>query len=51
MEKGKQKSGTVIRKCSCIHEQQDKLHGKDFRVANICNNGDKSRCTVCKDVR
>ena len=39
-------------KCTCQHEAQDKLHGKNVRVANPTAKGSDGkieyRCTVCK---
>ena len=37
-----------IKKCTCEHEQQDKMHGKGMRVHNECAKG--VRCTVCGNV-
>ena len=42
----KQKNGTVIVKCNCEHEYQDKEYGKKSRVANL-KQGFKATCTVC----
>lgn len=39
-------SQTKIVTCSCVHEFQDKKHGKQRRVANATK-GKKFRCTVC----
>lgn len=39
---------TVIKKCACEHEYQDKAHGKDMRVHNKCVKG--ARCTVCGNI-
>lgn len=40
--------------CSCEHEQQDKLYGKNVRLANATAKRDKDttdvRCTVCGKV-
>lgn len=44
----------MIHKCSCQHEQQDKLYGKGNRVHNECNPKASSksiRCTVCGSVK
>ena len=38
----------MIIKCTCKHEEQDKLHGPQCRVANPTKDPDKVRCTVCK---
>ena len=42
---------TVIRKCTCNHEYQDKTYGSKLRVHNLCKKkGDKylgARCSVC----
>jgi len=40
----------AIKECVCKHEEQDKLHGKQKRVANpITKQGSEGyfRCTVC----
>jgi len=37
----------LIKKCSCKHEGQDKIHGKDNRVHNP-KAKDEVRCTVCQ---
>lgn len=34
-------------KCSCSHTGQDKLHGKNIRVANPNFKKDSATCTVC----
>ena len=39
------KTGTVILKCSCSSEYQDKRYGKGMRVHNIGKEG--RACTVC----
>jgi len=36
----------MIVKCDCVHEEQDKLHGKNNRVANPTMKN-QTRCTVC----
>jgi hypothetical protein len=48
---------TIARiKCSCQHEQQDEMYGKNIRIANVCktNNPKDSardvRCTVCSKI-
>lgn len=41
----------MIIKCVCVHEGQDKLHGKGMRVYNPgkdAGGGVKWRCTVCQ---
>lgn len=35
----------MIKRCSCTHEAQDKIHGKGLRVFNPTTKG--ARCTVC----
>lgn len=35
----------IVRKCSCEHDVQDKLHGSGQRVWNETHNG--YRCTAC----
>lgn len=42
---------TAIKKCKCVHEGQDKLHGKGNRVHNWAAKDSGWRCTVCKDVK
>jgi len=48
------KQGTAKILCKCVNEGQDKLHGKNVRVANSTAKQDKDfvdvRCTVCKTV-
>lgn len=44
---GNKKAGAIIRKCTCSNENQDVLHGRQNRIANICKDGDASRCTSC----
>ena len=41
------KYGTVIKVCTCDNEYQDKRYGTNRRVHNLCNKGEKARCTVC----
>ena len=41
------KYGTVIKTCTCNSEYQDKRYGIGLRVHNLCNKGEKARCTVC----
>ncbi len=36
---------TIIAKCSCVNEYQDKLYGKGMRAKNSSGKGNK--CTVC----
>ena len=41
---------SVIKECTCEHESQDKLHGKQRRVFNILQKGkdwNTARCSVC----
>lgn len=41
---------SMIIKCSCVHNGQDKLHGAQRRVCNECKDtgsGHVYRCTVC----
>lgn len=37
---------TVILKCTCKHDYQDRRYGKQKRVFNVMRDG-KARCTVC----
>lgn len=40
---------TVIQRCSCKHEHQDKYYGSGMRVYNTLKIGsNKARCSVCK---
>lgn len=44
-------SESRIMRCTCIHETQDKEHGKGYRLFNACKPKDPQkyfRCTVCK---
>lgn len=45
--------GTKIIICDCKHEYQDKLYGKNHRVANkrVTKDRDEYRCTVCSKVK
>lgn len=43
----KHKVKKMIKKCSCDHKGQDKLHGEGNRVHNETGDGKKLRCTVC----
>lgn len=36
---------TDVRKCSCKHEEQDKIYGKSMRLMNEYSKG--YRCTIC----
>lgn len=45
------KAGTVIRRCTCSHEYQDKTYGAGMRVHNIAKKGDGARCTICATMR
>lgn len=38
--------GTIILKCSCKHEEQDKMYGPGLRVHNVNTKGE-AFCTVC----
>lgn len=44
-------SGTVIKKCSCSHEYQDKRYGTGMRVHNVGKKPPTGsafvKCTVC----
>ena len=41
------KYGTVIKACTCNSTYQDKRYGVGLRAHNLCNKGEKARCTVC----
>ena len=43
--------GSVVMHCGCVHDGQDKIHGKGMRVHNRCDGNKAARCTVCKTVR
>ncbi len=49
------KNGTARVVCTCEHAAQDKLHGRNVRVANATARQDHAfvevRCTVCKKVQ
>lgn len=49
------KNGTAIVQCNCKHEYQDRMYGKDARVANATAKQDEDfievRCTVCSRVQ
>ena len=36
---------TEVKKCTCNHEEQDKIYGHGMRLFNKANKG--MRCTVC----
>lgn len=40
---------TVIKRCSCTHDFQDKIYGQGMRVHNttVATKNGKYRCTVC----
>lgn len=45
--------GTRILRCTCKHEDQDKMYGHGMRVHNVCDkkasaNHGKYYCTVCQ---
>lgn len=41
-------------KCTCKHEEQDKMYGPQVRIANLTTKGDQAskdvRCTVCSKI-
>jgi hypothetical protein len=41
----------MIMTCTCIHEGQDKIHGKNQRVFNALLNDKGYRCTVCLGIK
>lgn len=41
---------TQIKKCTCVHKEQDELHGKGNRVHNPNGKGDY-KCTVCSNLK
>jgi len=42
------KTTTIVAKCSCVNEYQDKIYGKGMRAKNSKGTGFK--CTVCGKV-
>jgi len=50
----KKSSGTVIKKCSCLHKWQDETYGVGMRVMNVCAatkaKAGKCVCVICKTV-
>ncbi len=46
---------TKVMSCICLHDSQDKLHGKTNRVHNLAEKGQGGdsgwRCTVCNNVQ
>ena len=38
-------------KCSCEHEQQDKIYGKKIRLHNLNGSKTKAICTVCGNIK
>lgn len=44
----------IVRKCTCKHSEQDRLHGTQNRVANPTSKAKdgyiESRCTVCGSI-
>lgn len=42
----------VEKQCSCQHEYQDQVYGKNTRLFNTSKEGKEARCTVCgKNIR
>jgi hypothetical protein len=39
---------TIVQSCTCVHKQQDEIHGKGRRVFNYAKKNESWRCTVCK---
>ena len=39
------KNTTIITKCDCVNEYQDKIYGKGMRIKNSTQKG--FQCTVC----
>jgi len=42
------KTTTIVAKCSCVNEYQDKIYGQGMRIKNSKGTGFK--CTVCGKV-
>ncbi len=40
-------AGTKEVTCSCKHDEQDRIYGKQRRLANVSENGTTAKCTVC----
>lgn len=38
---------TIIRKCTCKHDFQDRVYGYMMRVWNVSQKSKTIRCTVC----
>ena len=38
----------MIKQCTCVSPDQDRMHGRGNRVMNEAGKGTKWRCTVCK---
>lgn len=38
---------TIIKKCVCSHEYQDRRYGKGMRVMNVKSKKEEATCTVC----
>lgn len=43
-------NGTVILRCTCQHDFQDKTYGKGMRVHNVTPKS-KANCTVCSNAK
>jgi hypothetical protein len=39
---------TVVQKCTCVSDFQDKVYGVGMRVKNSTGSGSGYRCTVCR---
>ena len=44
-------ASTLVLRCHCKHEFQDKVYGKGLRLHNAKKEGDKFTCTVCRNER
>jgi len=40
--------GSIVKKCECKSEFQDKIYGKDMRLHNLSKNEKSCKCTVCR---
>lgn len=44
-------AGTTVSICNCKHEFQEKTYGKNRRLFNLTQSGDKGTCTVCGTIK
>lgn len=41
---------TVTKTCTCKHDYQDIIYGKQQRIFNLSEDGKKASCTVCNNL-